>query len=78
MFQQGYYTIRRFDRFWAGLWTDLAIKQSLTRTVKSRVGLTRSPGMVESVHLLWVLSGHKCTEVHKAMIELSGSKHTSE
>ena len=33
--------------------------------------------MTELVCLLWVLSGHKCAEVHEAMIELSGSKHTT-
>ena len=33
--------------------------------------------MTESVRLLWILSGHKCAEVHEAMIELSGSEHTT-
>lgn len=67
LFQLRYYTIRRSDRFWAGLWTGLAIEQSLMRTVKSRGGLTRARGMTESVLLLWVLSGHKCAEIHKAI-----------
>ena len=31
--------------------------------------------MTESVRLLWVLSGHKSTEVHEAKTELSGLKH---
>ena len=53
-FQQGYYTIRRSDRFLAGPWTDLAIEQSLMRTVKSCGGLTRGRGMTESVRLLSV------------------------
>ena len=39
LFQQDYYTIRRSDRFWSGLLIDLAIEQSLMRTVKSRKGL---------------------------------------
>ena len=77
LFQQGYYTIRRSDRFWAGLWTDLVIEQSLMRTAKSRGVLTRGGGITESVRLLWVLSGHKCAEVHEAMAELSGSEHTT-
>ena len=50
------------------------------RTAKSRGGgggLTRGRGMTESVRLLWVLSGHKCAEVHEAMTELFGSKHTT-
>ena len=77
LFQQGYYTIRRSDRFWAGLWTDLVIEQSLMRTAKSRGVLTRGGGITESVRLLWVLSGHKCAEVREVMTELSGSKHTT-
>ena len=39
LFHQGYYTIRRSDQFWSGLLIDLAIEQSLMRTVKSRRGL---------------------------------------
>ena len=39
LFQQGYYTIRKSDRFCSGLLIDLAIEQSLMRTVKSRKGL---------------------------------------
>ena len=33
--------------------------------------------MTKSVRLLWVLSGHKCSEIHEAMTELSASKHTT-
>ena len=35
LFQQGYYAIKRSDRYWARLLTDLAIEMSLMRTVKS-------------------------------------------
>ena len=78
LFQQGYYTITRSHQFWAGLWTDLVKEQSLMRTAKSRGVLTSGRGITESVRLLWVLSGgYKCAEVHEAMIELSGSKHTT-
>ena len=38
LFQLGYYTIRRSDQFWAGLWTDLVIEQSSMRTAKSHGG----------------------------------------
>ena len=60
-----------------GLLTDLAIEQSLMRTVKSREGLTRGRGMTQSIRLLWVLSGHKCSEVHEAMGELSRSERAT-
>ena len=47
------------------------------RTVKNRGVSARGRGMTESVHLLWVLSGHRCVEVHEAITELSGSKYTT-
>ena len=47
------------------------------RTAKSRGQLTRGRGMVESLLLLWILSVHKCAEVHEAMAEFSGSEHTT-
>ena len=40
----GYHTVRRNDRFWSGLWTDLIIEQVLMRSLKSRGGLTRGKG----------------------------------
>ena len=75
MFSQGFHTVRRSDRYWAGLWTDITIEQSLMRASKSRGGLTRGRGMSESVHLLWVVSGYKCAEVHDAMTDLTNTKH---
>ena len=32
-----YHTVRRNDRYWAGLWTDLTIEQLMMRSIKSRV-----------------------------------------
>ena len=34
-FQQGYHVVRKSDRDWAGLSTDLAIEQDLMRNLKS-------------------------------------------
>ena len=60
LFQQVCYTISKSEQFWAGLWADLAIKQSLMRTVRRSEGLTRGRGITQSVHLFWVLSEHNC------------------
>ena len=38
--EEGYHTIRRSSRLWAGLWTDLTIEQVMIRSIKSRGGLT--------------------------------------
>ena len=39
-FQNGYHVVRRSDRYWAGLSTDLLIEQVLMRRVKTTRGLT--------------------------------------
>ena len=37
--KNGYFTVRRSDKFWGGLWSDLTIEQTLMRMIKSRGGL---------------------------------------
>jgi len=49
--EQGFHTVRRSNRFWAGLWTDLIIEQVMMRSIKSRGGLTRGRGVTETVRL---------------------------
>ena len=73
----GYHTVRRSERFWAGLWTDLVIEQVMMRSIKSRGGLTRGRGMTEAVRLMWVYKVHRCAEVHDAMTSLTNLKHTT-
>ena len=53
---EGYHTIRRKKRYWAGLWSDLVIEQVMMRSLKSRGGLTRGKGMTDSVRHQWVHS----------------------
>jgi len=61
--QHGFHTVRRSDRYWSGLWTDLVIEQVLMRSPKSRGGLTRGRGMtvgaadVDSQHALLCTAG---------------------
>ena len=73
--KHGYHTVRRSDRYWACLWTDLTIKQLMMHSIKSRGGLTRGRGITETVRLLWVYSMHKCAEVQKAMTDITGLVH---
>lgn len=75
--EQGFHTVRRSSRFWAGLWTDLTIEQALMRSIKSRGGLTRERGVTETVQLQWVYSMHECAAVHNAMTSLTNVKHTA-
>lgn len=75
----GYHTVRRTDRYWAGLWTDLIIKQVMMRSLKSRGGLTRGRGVTKSVRIMWINSMHRCAGIHDAMTTLTGLKlRTSE
>jgi len=66
-FQDGLHVVRRSDRYWAGLSTDLAIKQVLMRSVKTCSGLTRGRGMSESQRLNWLLSTPACADVNNAI-----------
>ena len=69
--EKGYHTVRRSDKYWAGLWTDLTIEQVLMRSIKSRGGLTRGRGITESVRAIWLGSMHRRSAVHDAMSSLS-------
>jgi hypothetical protein len=73
-FQEGRHAVRRSGRYWAGLWSDLVIEQTLMRSLKSRGGLTRGRGFEENVRHLWVSSINYTAAVHEAMTSLSGVK----
>ena len=71
-FMEGQHVLRRSDRFWAGISSDLAIEQLLMRSVKSAGGLTRGRGMEESQRTQWLLSMPACAKMNDAMHELTG------
>ena len=60
---KGYFTVRRTDKMWPGVWTDMTIEQVLMRAMKTSGGLTRGRGMTESVVSRWVLGMPGCTEI---------------
>jgi len=72
----GFHSIRRSDRFWAGLSTDLTIEQVMMRSIKSRGGLTHGRGMSE--RLMWVSCINNFGMVHDALSHLTGLDHTSD
>ena len=71
-FQDGLHVIRRSDRYWANLPSDLVIEQVLMRSLKTNGGLTRGRGMTEQQRLVWSLSMPACGEMNKTMQELTG------
>ena len=50
----GYHTVRRSNRFWNGIWTDLATEQVSMRLLKTRDGLARGRGIAKNIILSWV------------------------
>ena len=71
----GYHVVRRSDRYWNGIWTDLSIEQVLMRSLKTRGGLTHGRGMTDNVVLTWVHTIHVCASIHDAMATLTGNTH---
>ena len=74
-FEDGFHTIRRSDRQWTGLSSDLLIEQDMMRSLKSSGGLTRWRGMTEHQRLVWLISMPACAEINQEMQELRGELH---
>ncbi|XP_054714645.1 uncharacterized protein LOC129224244 [Uloborus diversus] len=66
---EGFFTIRRSDKFWCGLWTDMTIEQTLMRSMKSTGGLTRGRGISDSTMAKWILSMPILVEVSQKVEE---------
>ena len=77
LFKKGFHVIRRSDRFWAGLSSDLVIEQVLMRSVKSSGGLTHGRGMAESQRAQWLLSMPACASISSAMQEFTSRCYAS-
>jgi len=77
VFEDGLHVVRRSDRFWAGLSTDLFIEQVLMKSIKSTGGLTRGRGMDETQRLIWLLSSPQCAEINHAMQELTSVSYST-
>ena len=70
-FKSGLHVVRRSDRFWCGLSTDLVIEQALVRSIKSIGGLTRGRGLTVTQRAQWLLSMPHCAEMNQAMQKLT-------
>lgn len=76
-FGSGYHVVRRSDRYWAGLSSDLVIEQTLMRTMKTTGGLTRGREMAESQRTQWLLSMPACSTVNAAMQKLTEADYVT-
>ena len=66
-FKREFHVIRRSDRFWGGLLSDLVIEQILMRTLKTTGRLTHGQQMSEAQCTQWLLSIPVCADVNMAM-----------
>ena len=66
----GFHVVRRSDRKWAGLSTDLVIEQVLMRSMKKSDGRARGRGMTEQQRLIRLLSMPICAEMDRVMLDL--------
>ena len=76
-FEAGFHVVRRSNRLWAGLSTDLVIEQVLMRSLKTSGGLTRGRGMTERQRVIWLLSMLACAEMNRAMLKLTGVSYST-
>ena len=72
-FLNGLHVVRRSDRFWAGLSTDLIIEQVLMRSMKTTGGLTKGTGMSETQRLVWLMSMPSCADINNSMQNLTAT-----
>ena len=73
-FMEGHHVVRRSNRRWAGVSSDLTIEQSLMQDARTTGGLTRGRGMTELQRAKWVLSMPACAQVNNAMQEATGTR----
>ena len=68
----GMHVVRRSERYWAGISSDMIIEQVLMRSIKTSGGLTRGKGVGEVQRMVWLLSTPVCAAVNEAIQNLSG------
>ena len=73
----GYFTVRRTNRFWAGIWTDMTIEQVVMKNLKGRHGVTRGRGITDSTLAYFTSALPACVPIMEAIEELSGVRTES-
>lgn len=73
----GYFTMKRSDRFWSGVWSDMTIETTLMRSFKSRGGITGGRGVSHSVLSKWLVGMNATHEICASLEEFCGVLFTS-
>jgi hypothetical protein len=74
---EGYHVIRRSNQFWSGIGCDLAIEQTLMRSLKTSGGLTHGSKMTEGQRVLWTASAPAMSEYNAAMQDFNDVAYTT-
>jgi len=69
---KGYFTIRRSDKFWSGIWSDMTIKQTLMRSMKSNGGLTHGRGITACTMTKWINSMTTMIDISQQIEQFCG------
>ncbi|KAL8625560.1 hypothetical protein ACOMHN_014648 [Nucella lapillus] len=70
--QDGYFTIRRKDKFWGGNFTDQTIEQVLMRMLKVSGGLAHGRGITDSTLSKWVHVIPRCVPICNSLEDFCG------
>lgn len=77
----GYFSVNRDGTMWAGVWSDMAIEQTLMYDMKSQGGLTRGRGLIDSVLAKWLGVARSATsicaslEIFAGLQSINGEQH---
>lgn len=75
--QKGYFTIRRSEKFWSGIWSDMTIEQTLMRSMKTSGGLTHGRGMTDSMLTKWVIGMPTTLKITEKIEEYCGVAYST-
>lgn len=73
----GYFTVRQTNKFWCGIWTDMAIEQRLNRLFKINSGPARGRGVCESQLAKFVARGILLIDVLNKIEEFCNTESAS-
>lgn len=73
----GAFTMRRSDRFWSGVWSDMTIETNLMRSFSAQGGVKRGRGVTDSVISKWVVGMSATHDVCTSLEEFCDVLFTS-
>ena len=76
-FMLGNHTVKRTEKDWSGLWTDLAIEQILMKSLKGRGGVV-GRGITDNVTRVWTKTIHRSGEISAAIDHVTLHNTTNE